>query len=102
MDSHARCQHQVSLRGLLRKRLGDSSRWAHAFRQGIGHISERKTRTAGHNKRAFAKNCFGLMPFGNVVEGINSDEKKEPITPLKKPLQPSYGVDAVVGFRRLR
>src|ERR1700733_3333092 len=99
MDGCAR-QNQVALSRLLGKRLGDGSRGAQTLRQGIRHVRQRKPRPARYDEGAFAEQCLGLIPLGNVVEGIDPDQEKDLITLLQSAFQSPNRLDGVIRLTR--
>src|ERR1700730_6268415 len=70
-------QHQISRGSLFLERPRHFCPRAQTLRQGVGHVRQGKSRSAGYNEFAFAKQSFGLMPFRNVGEGVNSCQKKK-------------------------
>src|SRR5712671_485901 len=77
-------QHQIPLRGLFLKRSGHFRSRAQTPRQRIGHVSQRIARAAGHDEFAFAKQSLGLMPLGNVSEGVDSEQEKKLVAFLER------------------
>src|SRR5262249_46723609 len=78
VQCHTR-KHEIARRRLLLKGFCHGGRGTQPVRQGFGDIAQRKSRTAGDDKRALSKQRLGIMPFGNLAKGVNSDDEKEAV-----------------------
>src|SRR6266481_2234147 len=92
-------QNEISLGWLLLKRFGDVCGWAEFFGERVGDIGERVAGTAGNDEFAFLEKRLGLMPLGDVAEGVDADQKEELVAFLESLLKTANGVDGIVRSR---
>src|SRR6185437_12323513 len=71
--------NQISLCWLAKERLGDCCGRPQIVRKRISDVGQRESRTAGDDKRAFPQQRLWLVPFGNVLEGVNSHQKEQAV-----------------------
>src|SRR5438309_6224085 len=76
------------------------------WRQMIGYLGQRMSRAADHDELAGAQQFFGLAPFGDIGEGVYTDEKKQAVGFFELTLQGADGVDRIMellaGIRRFQ
>src|SRR5438552_7493277 len=66
------------------------------FRQMIGDLGQRVAGTADHDELAGAQQFFWLAPFGDIGEGVYTDEKKQAVVFLQLALEGADGVDGIM------
>src|SRR4051812_7792275 len=93
-------QDQISRGWLLRKWLCHFGARAQFFGKRGRYVGQRESRTAGHNELAFGEQGLSLAPFGDVFEGIDSDQEEKAIGFFQRVLNLANRINAVIRSRR--
>jgi len=78
------------------KRTSHRRRRPQIFRQGLGHVPQRISGTAGHDEIAFRQKRARLAPFRNVAEGVHSDQEKKSVRFFESLFQASNCIDRII------
>src|SRR5208337_4791299 len=89
-------KNKIAFCGLLMKRARHRIRRPQAFRQRLGYVAQRISGAAGDDEIAFSEKGARLVPFGDIAEGVNSDQEKEAIGFLERSFQVADGVDRII------